>query len=251
MPRSSSTPFVARRPKIQLPCLSLGYRYNDVVNSRIEPLRIGFSPDLGHAVVQSDVAECVESAARDLARHGGHQLRPLEGGPPSLGAAWGELGNFQLAAELGDGFDSRRDDVTRSLAEGIARVKSFSAEHWGRIAKARGELNAWCAEVFERFDVLVTPTVPYDPPPARGPFPATIEGREPPPAGVAAFTIPFNMSWHPAATVRAGISQLGLPVGLQIVGPRHRDDLVLQVARSFQEMRPWHPEWPTSWAPLT
>ena len=99
-------------------------------------------------------------------------------------------------------------------------------------------------EVFDRFDLLVTPTVPYDPPPARGPFPTHTEGREQVPAGVAAFTIPFNMSGHPAATVRAGFSDAGLPVGLHIVGPRHRDDLVLRAARVFERARPWHPNWP-------
>lgn len=66
-------------------------------------------------------------------------------------------------------------------------------------------------------------------------------------ASVAVFTIPFNQSWHPAATVRAGLSNAGLPIGLQIVGPRHREDLVLQAARAFEKERPWHPDWPTSW----
>jgi len=61
---------------------------------------------------------------------------------------------------------------------------------------------------------------------------------------VASFTIPFNLSWHPAATVRAGFSQAGLPVGLQIVGPRHRDDLVLQAAFAFEQARPWRNDWP-------
>ena len=106
------------------------------------------------------------------------------------------------------------------------------------------QLNEWCAGVFDEVDFLLTPTVPYDPPPARGPFPDETEGRKQHAAGVAAFTIPFNMSWHPAATVRAGISKAGLPIGLQIVGPRHRDDLVLRAALAFERERPWHPEWP-------
>ncbi|MBW2324862.1 MAG: hypothetical protein JRF41_15405 [Deltaproteobacteria bacterium] len=100
-------------------------------------------------------------------------------------------------------------------------------------------------------DLLITPTVPYDPPPAKGPFPTEIEGRKQGTAGVATFTIPFNLSWHPAATVRVGLSKTGLPIGLQIVGPRHRDDLVLQAARAFEVERPWHPDWPTSWQALT
>jgi aspartyl-tRNA(Asn)/glutamyl-tRNA(Gln) amidotransferase subunit A len=92
--------------------------------------------------------------------------------------------------------------------------------------------------------VLVTPTVPYDPPPAKGPFPEETEGRPQILAGVAAFTIPFNLSWHPAATVRVGLSRRGLPMGMQIVAPRHRDDLALQVARQFERERPWQ-TWPS------
>jgi len=118
---------------------------------------------------------------------------------------------------------------------------------WGRMAQLRTRLNAWCVNVFERVDLLVTPTVPYDPPPAAGPFPSETEGRRQVPAGVAAFTIPFNLSWHPAATVRVGRSRAGLPIGLQIVGRRHRDDLVLRAARAFEAERPWHPDWPTTW----
>jgi aspartyl-tRNA(Asn)/glutamyl-tRNA(Gln) amidotransferase subunit A len=121
----------------------------------------------------------------------------------------------------------------------------MTPERWGAIAARRSELNAWCAELFDRVDLLLTPTVPYDPPPAGGPFPDETEGRRQPPAGVACFTIPFNLSWHPAATVRAGLSRRGLPVGLQIVGPRHREDLVLRAALAFQRERPWHPHWPT------
>ena len=60
------------------------------------------------------------------------------------------------------------------------------------------------------------------------------------------FTMPFNMSWHPAATGRAGVSDAGLPVGLQIVGPRLRDDTVLQAARAFERARPWQDHWPSS-----
>ena len=93
----------------------------------------------------------------------------------------------------------------------------------------------------------IRPTVPFDPPPAKGPFPEQTEGRLQRGVGVGSFTIPFNMSWHPAATVRAGISRAGLPIGMQIVGPRQRDDLVLEAARAFERERPWHPDWPTSW----
>ena len=61
---------------------------------------------------------------------------------------------------------------------------------------------------------------------------------------MVAFTYPFNMSGHPACSVRAGFSDNDLPVGLQIVGGRHRDDLVLQAAYAYEQARPWNDVWP-------
>jgi Asp-tRNA(Asn)/Glu-tRNA(Gln) amidotransferase A subunit family amidase len=221
-----------------------GISYVEALREALPPgTRFGFSPDLGYAVVQSDVAAVVEDAARVFAKLG-HQLVSIEGGPPKLGVEWGLLGSFQLLSRLHAHLPEREGEFTRSFARALRAGRSMTAERWGAIARKRAELGAWCADLFGRVDLLLTPTVPYDPPPAKGPFPEEIEGRAQPPAGVASFTIPFNLSWHPAATVRAGLSRRGLPVGLQIVGPRHREDLVLRAALAFQRERPWHPEWP-------
>jgi aspartyl-tRNA(Asn)/glutamyl-tRNA(Gln) amidotransferase subunit A len=206
-------------------------------------LRIGFSPDLGYAVVQSDVAATVEDAAGEFAKLG-HRLEALRGGPPMIGREWGLLGSFELASQLHPLLPAREPDFGRAFLASVKLGWKMTPELWGEAARLRAQLNEWCAETFERYDLIVTPTVPYDPPPARGPFPAETEGRAQIPLSVASFTIPFNLSWHPAATVRAGHSRAGLPIGMQLVGPRHRDDLVLAVARAFERRRPWHPDWP-------
>lgn len=209
-------------------------------------LRVGYSPDLGYAVVQSDIAAAVEEAVRVVERLG-HRIVPLDGGPPALGREWGVLGTFELASQLHRLLAEREQDFGRAFVAAVKIGWQMTPEVWGHGAAVRARLNDWCAEVFDRVDVLVTPTAPFDPPPARGPFPEETEGRRQVLAGVASFTIPFNLSWHPAATVRAGISAAGLPIGMQIVGPRHRDDLVLQLARAFERERPWHPRWPETW----
>jgi Asp-tRNA(Asn)/Glu-tRNA(Gln) amidotransferase A subunit family amidase len=208
--------------------------------------RFGFSPDLGYAVVQSDLAAIVEDAAQAFEKLG-HRLVPIAGGPPELGREWGLLGSFELRSHLAAYLPERKDEIGRALLAGLDLAEQVDARAWGEMARKRAELGDWCARLFEQVDLLVTPTVPYDPPPAKGPFPRETEGRRQRTAGVAAFTIPFNWSWHPAATVRAGLSRRGLPVGLQIVGPRHRDDLVLRAALAFERERPWHPHWPISW----
>jgi aspartyl-tRNA(Asn)/glutamyl-tRNA(Gln) amidotransferase subunit A len=221
-----------------------GLSYVEVVRRGLPGgLRVGFSPDLGYAVVQSDIAAAVEEGTRVFEKLG-HKLVRITGGPPQLGREWGLLGCFEMASHLHHLLPEREGDFGRTFLAGVKMGWEMRPEAWGRIAKLRTRLNEWCAETFARVDLLVTPTVPHDPPPARGPFPAETEGRPQVPAGVAAFTIPFNLSWHPAATVRVGLSRAGLPMGLQIVGPRHRDDLVLQAARAFERERPWHPDWP-------
>jgi aspartyl-tRNA(Asn)/glutamyl-tRNA(Gln) amidotransferase subunit A len=84
------------------------------------------------------------------------------------------------------------------------------------------------------YDLLITPTV------AVPPFTA---GRETPDATGrwthwTPFTYPFNMTQQPAASVPCGITADGLPVGLQIIGPRHADARVLRAARAFEQARP-------------
>ncbi len=220
-----------------------GLSYAAVLEEALPPLRIGFSPDLGYAAVQSDVAAAVEDAVHAFEKRG-HRVEALAGGPPALGREWGLLGAFELAAELCEHLPEREPLFGRGFVKGVKTGWSMTPEKWRAIGDQRVALCRWCAETFERVDLLVTPTVPYDPPPAKGPFPEEVEGKRQPMAGVASFTIPFNLSWHPAATVRAGLSRAGLPIGMQIVGPRHRDDLVLRAARAFERERPWHPEWP-------
>jgi aspartyl-tRNA(Asn)/glutamyl-tRNA(Gln) amidotransferase subunit A len=197
--------------------------------------------------VQSDVAAAVEEAVGVFDKLG-HRVSGVEGGPPWVGRDWALLGLFELAARLHEFLPDRESELGRAFIAGVKTGWEMTPERWRVIGDQRVELNRWCAETFERFDLLVTPTVPYDPPPAKGPFPSETEGRPQPVAGVAAFTIPFNLSWHPAATLRVGQSRLGLPIGMQLVGPRHREDLVLQAALAFQRERPWHPGWPTRWS---
>jgi aspartyl-tRNA(Asn)/glutamyl-tRNA(Gln) amidotransferase subunit A len=64
------------------------------------------------------------------------------------------------------------------------------------------------------------------------------------PLGAVVFTYPINLSGHPAASVRAGFTDSGMPCGLQIIAERHRDDLVLQASYAYEQARPWNDKWP-------
>ena len=224
-----------------------GYSYAEAVAEPLPKLRIAYSPDLGYAVVQSDVAAAVEEGVAVFERLG-HRVERIAGGPPELGRTWGLLGAYLLAAQLREVLGTEREElVSRGLLSGIRMAAEMTPRRWGELAAQRARLLTWAAEVFGRYDLLLTPTVPFDPYAPPGPYPTETEGRAQPWSNVGSFTIPFNLSWNPAATVRLGLSRAGLPMGMQIVGPRHRDDLVLQAARAFERVRPWHPEWPLRW----
>jgi len=220
-----------------------GLRYRDVLRDLPAGLRIGLSRDLGYGVVQRDVADAVVEAAGAFAELG-HTVEELEGGPPDVGRTWGLINAFEAAGKLGHLLPDREAEFGRSFLHGVKAGFQMTPAIWWEGQRARQRVVEWCAEVFSKVDLLLTPTTLADPPPAKGPLPDEIDGHPVPFGSSGAFTIPFNLSWHPAASVRAGFSEAGLPVGLQIVGPRHRDDLVLQAAWAFEQARPWADDWP-------
>lgn len=93
--------------------------------------------------------------------------------------------------------------------------------------------------VFEDYDFLLTPTVVVKPFELGNISVDEINGVDASPLGWMPFTYPFNFTGQPAASIPAGFSDDGLPVGLQIVG-KHFDDLgVLKVSKAFQDINPW------------
>ncbi|MDG2303721.1 MAG: amidase [Candidatus Binatia bacterium] len=221
-----------------------GFSYREILKDLPKKLRIAYSPDLGYAVVQSDIAAGVADAAR-VFEELGHTVEEIKGGPPEPGYAWGISGAFEMLAKLAPLLPEHEEEFGRGFINGVKAGAKMTPDIWRQLRDHREQLNRWCAQTFSDYDLLLTPTVPFDAPPARGPFPAETEGRKQPMATVGSFTMPFNLSWHPAATVRAGISKAGLPIGLQIVAPRHRDDLAMQASWAYEQARPWAHEWPT------
>lgn len=222
-----------------------GYRYLDRVREPLPSgLRIGFAADFGRVVVQSEVAAAVEDAARVFERLGA-QIETVADGPPPVGEEWNALAGFGMAGRLRDKLPGNETRIQRYLLSLLDAGRHMTPETWAKIGESRARVRTWCADVFERCDLLLTPTVPYEAPPARGPMPAETDGQAQDPNAAAAFTQPFNLCWQPAASVRAGLTRSGLPIGVQIAAANHRDDLVLQASRAFERERPWQ-QWPAA-----
>jgi aspartyl-tRNA(Asn)/glutamyl-tRNA(Gln) amidotransferase subunit A len=220
-----------------------GISYESILEGLPKKLRIAFHPDFGQ-LVQHDVAREIAKAAavfKDL----GHSVTTIDDAVPDTGRAWMQVGAGQGYAMLYEWLEKYHDDFGRAFATGTDAAVRVTWKHMGAAYRRRTEFNEWCQRVFERFDLLLCPVLPTEAFPAKGPMPTEINGQPlKHPLDAVVFTYPFNMSGHPGASVRAGLTDSGLPCGLQIVAERHREDLVLQASYAYEEARPWNNKWP-------
>ena len=141
------------------------------------------------------------------------------------GIAYGKLANGS-ASNFGSGFSNL-----------VKQSRKFDLEDYLDATKARAGYAANVHRFFETFDILLMPTVPILPfdadleaPPGMGSNSEIL-----PWTGWTPFTYPFNITGNPAASIPAGLSETGLPVGLQVVGRRHSDATVLAFCRRLEE----------------
>ena len=201
-------------------------------------LRVAFSMTLGYARVEGDVRDRMTEAAAAFEEMG-HTVEPWEGTLPDAGETWSRITNRELYAILHQSLERNRAELGRALVAGLDDAASCTMKDLIEDQKVRSHLNRILWKLFDEYDLLLTPTMPTEAFAAGGPPPSVIDGEPVPLLGATPFTYPFNLSGHPAASVPAGFTSGGLPVGLQIIGPRHRDDLVLQAAYAYEEKRPW------------
>jgi len=204
----------------------------------VKGLRIAFSPDLGSLRVDPEVATPVAAAARAFEALGAsvEEVKPgFADTADMVRLIWSAhyLGNYgQFLARW-------RDRMDPGLVACMEDARRWSAADY--VAMRGRKLSFWDSvrPLFERYDLLLTPTTSV----------AAFEVGRLNPAGWpqhawdwlpwASFSYPFNFTGQPAATVPAGFTPGGLPVGLQIVGRRFADLTVLQAARAFETARPW------------
>jgi aspartyl-tRNA(Asn)/glutamyl-tRNA(Gln) amidotransferase subunit A len=157
---------------------------------------------------------------------------------PSPFECWYEIFFGGLTARLLP-YRGRADDIEPGLRAIIDRT---AASPPGRYVQAWFDRLAWWQHpraLFERYDLLLTPTVAC-PPFALGlDFPGEVAGKPIAPSGWIPYTYPFNLTGQPAASVPCGFTRDGLPIGLQIVGRRFDDATVLRAAAAFERERPW------------
>ena len=220
-----------------------GLSYLNSLDNIPSSLTIAFSPTLGYATVQHDVMARVEEAVRTFEEMG-HTVVLLEEAMPNVVDAWSKLFSLNIYGTMNENLEKYGNEMSRALVASLMEARCLNLKQLIEAQQVKTEQNRILWNLFERFDLLLTPTMPTEAYAAAGPPPSEIDGRAVSIYDVVAFTYPFNLSGHPAASVPAGFTENGMPAGLQIIGPHHREDLVLQASRAYEKARPWNKDWP-------
>jgi aspartyl-tRNA(Asn)/glutamyl-tRNA(Gln) amidotransferase subunit A len=220
-----------------------GYAYADVIKRPPPGLRIAYTPTLGYARPETQVRREVESALRALEGIG-HRVDAVSFGIPDVVLEWICL---MSSEDLGVVAPHLTDDslLDPGYLPGLDIARHTTPIDLGHVQRVRTQLLRSLEQLFSEYDLLATPTTATVAFGAEGPLPFEVEGKSvETPGGGIAFTYPFNFSGNPAISLRAGFSDARLPVGLQLVAPRLREDLLLQLAAQYEQARPWHHDWP-------
>ncbi|MGE0718360.1 MAG: amidase family protein, partial [Alphaproteobacteria bacterium] len=197
--------------------------------------RIAFSPRLGYATVDPEVADLVAAAAKRFQDLGAHveEVDPGFADPIEIFRVHWYAGAANLLRRFPPDKLAVMDPGLREIAAEGAGIGLMD------YMQAMGEREAMGQRMnaFHRtYRLLLTPTLPL----------TAFEAGEEVPKGSGMrrwfewtpFSFPFNLTRQPAATIPCGTTAAGLPVGLQIVGALYDEAAVLRASRAYEETRP-------------
>ncbi len=206
-----------------------GTDYRVGLNDGVKRLKIAYSPNLGYAKVDKEVADIVSKAVSVFSHLGAFvdQVDPpgLEEGLKISGIQWVVFTAKGVRALTSE----QRSMLDPSIIQLAERGERIDVMEFIQALADREALGHKMNLFHENYDLLVSPSFHVTAPEAGG-LPGELKG--PPP-----LTCPFNQTGQPAASIPCGITSEGLPVGLQIVGPLYRDDIVLRASRAYESAR--------------
>ena len=207
--------------------------------------RIGWIEHFGRYRTDPEVAQLNGKMAASLQREG-HDIETIS--PASFNDIYETyvvIATTAHATRLSSFAAKWGDKLTSSMRKSIERGARYSAVELQKAQDSRTLLFRSVQRLFERFDLLLTPTMTA--PPSKIDADGSVESAMY--AEHAAPLYPFNLTGHPAASVPAGFTKSGLPVGLQIVGPWFAEKRILKVAAELENIHRWNERWPPMVSP--
>jgi aspartyl-tRNA(Asn)/glutamyl-tRNA(Gln) amidotransferase subunit A len=202
-------------------------------------LRVAVLPDFGGAVVHPDVVAVIEESATQLIEAAGLKRIDVDFTLPDMGAAWVAPALPIMWAGVGAVWPDVREMVTTEVGAALDLAAKYDIAMAAAIDPVRKQLNEAVATLFEQVDVVLAATCPDEAFAATGPSPTVVGDVTVDPFNSGRLTMAMNITGLPAISVPAGLSPGGLPIGMQIVGMRHSDGLLLDLAAVLERVRPW------------
>jgi aspartyl-tRNA(Asn)/glutamyl-tRNA(Gln) amidotransferase subunit A len=188
--------------------------------------------------VQAEVADCVARAVRVFQSQGAIVDTvdlPMNDARDAIRVLW-PVGNANGVRAMSA---AQRALLEPGLSAMVAAAADTDALSYLAAVSARERVQIRMNKLFENFDLLLTPTMPMTALPVGRIAPELTDGH----ITWSEFTYPFNFTMQPAASAPCGFTSAGLPVGLQIIGQRFADALVLRAARAYERASPFRMPW--------
>jgi len=201
--------------------------------------RVAIAPTLGSAVVRDEVQERVVAAAEALARDAGLVIVDIPVELPPLDLTWALANLAGLHGDLQGLWPACKDDLTKEIAFGMELSEQMVDV--GVVAKgeeARTAANERMADLFDQVDFVISATNPDVAFPAEVMMNTRVGDQKVDGGNNGALTIPANISGNPAVSIPIEPFD-GLPVGMQVMGKHHQDQLLFDLALTVERTAPW------------
>ena len=212
----------------------------EAIETALRGLKVAWCADFGwdYWPVAPEVQEATQAAARRFVDFGCEvtEVRPGWLAPME---AWNTIFYGGIVGQVGPRLDEVRSLLDPGLVRIVETYRSDSLQDYVLADVARAALWEQVRSLFGQHALLLTPTMPMAAFPLLQDTPGAVPGRLPNGLGWSFFTYPFNLTGQPAASLPCGFTAEGLPIGLQIVGRRHADALVLTASAACELAAPW------------
>lgn len=203
-------------------------------------LRVAIIDEFAGATVSPMCAAVVRAAGEALISDLGLQPVDLDVTIPSAGAAWSLANMADMYAALGDHWPDCAGRLTPEMRFALewADAKGYGMDDRIRLEERRTAVFEAMASMFDQVDLVITssnPDVAFD---ADGPLPSVFGGVVSSAGNNGRLTIPSNLYGNPAISIPVGEVD-GLPVGMQVLAPHHREAWLLDAAWMVERERPW------------
>lgn len=217
--------------------LPIGFDGQKASRNGLAGLRFAFSLDLGYYQVQPQVEAVIRQAVAVLREAGAIVDEVPMNWTRAVNDEWFDLWCVFMSAFFGNLLPENRHHMDHSVVSMIERGLAMNATTYKRVELLRTDMWRDMASLFRRYDAFLCPTNAITAPPVHETDDDYVETL---PGGLFKgldMTCPFNMLPQcPALSLPVGLSDEGLPVGLQIVGKRYADEDVLAIAAALEAL---------------